>query len=227
MVAVSLNGIRVDANLCDLQNIGLPEDSFLSSFSLSLALFSCPLLPHYFQQLYKVNWRIVERETFPTEPVTSEAHPYPYRLRPVRGRQTQIKYVINLTGLVEVLRLSWYQSKKFKMVDRRDWGGGEDDPEESTQRMIERIWESLTDIKRMMDQQAPVPPVAVPPGEWRDCTYCSSPARSGGAFCSTCATTTTSVISRGTSDASGEVSKIAAAYLLRRAESRYSGALGL
>ncbi|MQM22003.1 hypothetical protein Taro_055050 [Colocasia esculenta] len=53
MVAVSLNGIRVDANLCDLQNIGLPEDSYLSSFSLSLALFSCPFLPHYFQGMYK------------------------------------------------------------------------------------------------------------------------------------------------------------------------------
>ncbi|MQL72001.1 hypothetical protein Taro_004315, partial [Colocasia esculenta] len=62
MVVVSLNSIRVDANLCDLQNIGLPEDSFLSSFSLSLALFSCPLLPHYFQELYKVIWRIVECE---------------------------------------------------------------------------------------------------------------------------------------------------------------------
>ncbi|MQM19522.1 hypothetical protein Taro_052528, partial [Colocasia esculenta] len=34
------------------------------------------------------------------------------------------------------------------MADRRDWGGGE----------------SLTDIQRRMDQQAPVPPVAVPPG---------------------------------------------------------------
>ncbi|MQM10595.1 hypothetical protein Taro_043492 [Colocasia esculenta] len=52
---------------------------------------------------------------------------------------------------------------KFEMADRRDWGGGGDDPEESTQRMIERIWESLTDIQRRMDQQAPVPPVAVPP----------------------------------------------------------------
>ncbi|MQM03277.1 hypothetical protein Taro_036056 [Colocasia esculenta] len=51
------------------------------------------------------------------------------------------------------------------MTDRRDWGGGGDDPEESTQRMIERIWESLTDIQRRMDQQAPVPPVAVPPGD--------------------------------------------------------------
>ncbi|MQM17230.1 hypothetical protein Taro_050196, partial [Colocasia esculenta] len=51
------------------------------------------------------------------------------------------------------------------MADRRDWGGGGDDPEESTQRMIERILESLTDIRAKMDQQAPVPPVAVPPGD--------------------------------------------------------------
>ncbi|MQL89300.1 hypothetical protein Taro_021871 [Colocasia esculenta] len=52
-----------------------------------------------------------------------------------------------------------------EMADRRDWGGGGDDPEESTQRMIERIWESLTDIRTRMDQQAPVPPIAVPPGD--------------------------------------------------------------
>ncbi|MQL94470.1 hypothetical protein Taro_027126 [Colocasia esculenta] len=71
---------------------------------------------------------------FPTEPVTSEAHPYP---------PTEIS----------------------GMADRRDWGGGGDDPEESTQRMIERIWESLTDIRARMDQQAPVPPVVVPPGD--------------------------------------------------------------
>ncbi|MQM16856.1 hypothetical protein Taro_049817 [Colocasia esculenta] len=51
------------------------------------------------------------------------------------------------------------------MVDRRDWGGGGDEPEESTQRMIERIWESLTDIRARMDQQALVAPVAVPPGD--------------------------------------------------------------
>ncbi|MQL70628.1 hypothetical protein Taro_002938 [Colocasia esculenta] len=55
--------------------------------------------------------------------------------------------------------------QKFEMSDRRDWGGGGDDPEEGTQRMIERIWESLTDIQARMDQQAPVPPVAVPPGD--------------------------------------------------------------
>ncbi|MQM14092.1 hypothetical protein Taro_047022 [Colocasia esculenta] len=77
------------------------------------------------------------------------------RLRPVHGRQTRIKYVIGLTDLDEVFRHSWYQGK----------GGGGDDPEESTQRMIERIWESLTDIRRRMDQQAPVPPVVVPPGD--------------------------------------------------------------
>ncbi|MQL78877.1 hypothetical protein Taro_011294 [Colocasia esculenta] len=52
-----------------------------------------------------------------------------------------------------------------EMADRRDWGGGGDDPEESTQRIIERIWESLTDIRARMDQQAPVPQVAVPLGD--------------------------------------------------------------
>ncbi|MQL94431.1 hypothetical protein Taro_027088, partial [Colocasia esculenta] len=51
------------------------------------------------------------------------------------------------------------------MADRRDWGGGGEDLEESTQCMIERIWESLTNIRARMDQQAPVPPVAVPPGD--------------------------------------------------------------
>ncbi|MQM05657.1 hypothetical protein Taro_038471, partial [Colocasia esculenta] len=88
------------------------------------------------------------------------------RLRPVRGRRTRIKYVIGLTGMTEAIRHSWYQSKKIsEMADRRDLGGGGDDPEESTQRMIVRIWESLTDIRARMDQQAPVRPVAVPPGD--------------------------------------------------------------
>ncbi|MQM15772.1 hypothetical protein Taro_048726 [Colocasia esculenta] len=87
------------------------------------------------------------------------------RLRPVHGRRTRIKYVIGLTDLDEVFHRSWYQSKKFEMADRRDWGGGGDDPEENTQRTIERIWESLTDIRMRMDQQAPVPPVAMPPGD--------------------------------------------------------------
>ncbi|MQM02719.1 hypothetical protein Taro_035488 [Colocasia esculenta] len=65
----------------------------------------------------------------------------------------------------EVFHHSWYQSKKFEMADRRDWGGGGDDPEENTQRIIERIWESLTDIRMRMDQQAPVPPIAIPLGD--------------------------------------------------------------
>ncbi|MQM05536.1 hypothetical protein Taro_038348 [Colocasia esculenta] len=50
------------------------------------------------------------------------------RIRPVRGRRIRIKYVIGLTGLAKVFRHSWYQSKKFEMADRRDWGGGGDDP---------------------------------------------------------------------------------------------------
>ncbi|MQL75609.1 hypothetical protein Taro_007971 [Colocasia esculenta] len=55
--------------------------------------------------------------------------------------------------------LSSWVPQAVVMADRRDWGGGGDDPEESTQRMIERIWESLTDIRMRMDQQALVPPV--------------------------------------------------------------------
>ncbi|MQL70456.1 hypothetical protein Taro_002766 [Colocasia esculenta] len=61
------------------------------------------------------------------------------------------------------LYFSSYTVLKFEMADRRDWGGGGDDPEESTQCMIERIWESLTDIRARMDQQAPMPPAAIPP----------------------------------------------------------------
>ncbi|MQM23078.1 hypothetical protein Taro_056139 [Colocasia esculenta] len=70
------------------------------------------------------------------------------RLRPVRGRRTRIKYVISLTGLAKVFRHSWYQSKKFEMADRRDWGGGGDDPEESTQCMIERTGRASLISKR-------------------------------------------------------------------------------
>ncbi|MQM17148.1 hypothetical protein Taro_050117 [Colocasia esculenta] len=100
-------------------------------------------------------------------------------LRPVRGRRTQIKFVISLTGLDEAFRHSWYQSKKFEMADRRDWGGGGDDPEENTQRMIERIWESLTDIRMRMDQQAPVPSVTVPPGDGETIPVVPVPPPSG------------------------------------------------
>ncbi|MQM11419.1 hypothetical protein Taro_044327 [Colocasia esculenta] len=70
----------------------------------------------------------------------------------------QVRYRINGLG-------RGIPSQLVSEQDRRDWGGGGNDSEESTQRMIERIWESLTDIRARMDQQAPVPPVAVPPGD--------------------------------------------------------------
>ncbi|MQM20320.1 hypothetical protein Taro_053338, partial [Colocasia esculenta] len=54
---------------------------------------------------------------------------------------------------------SVFFAKAVVMADRRDWGGGGEGPEELTQRMIERIWESLTEIRMRMDQQALVPPV--------------------------------------------------------------------
>ncbi|MQM13940.1 hypothetical protein Taro_046867 [Colocasia esculenta] len=73
-----------------------------------------------------------------------------------RSRETdsgQVRYWINGLGRGVPSQLA------AVMADRRDWGGRGDDPEESTQRMIERIWESLTEIRTRMDQQAPVPPV--------------------------------------------------------------------
>ncbi|MQL97463.1 hypothetical protein Taro_030157 [Colocasia esculenta] len=80
---------------------------------------------------------------FPIEPVTSEAHPYPHRLRPVRGRRTRIKYIISLTGLAEAFRHGWYQSKKFLV-----W-----------------LIEEIGVVEEMIRMKAPVPPVAVPPGD--------------------------------------------------------------
>ncbi|MQM10701.1 hypothetical protein Taro_043597 [Colocasia esculenta] len=74
----------------------------------------------------------------------------------------QVRYWFNGLGRGVLSQLVSDQ-EIFGMADRRDWGGGGDDLEKSTQRMIERIWESLTDIWARMDQQAPVPPVAVPP----------------------------------------------------------------
>ncbi|MQL87042.1 hypothetical protein Taro_019568 [Colocasia esculenta] len=68
------------------------------------------------------------------------------RLRPVRGRRTRIKYVIGLMGLAEAFHHSWYQSKKFLK-----WLIGEIGVVEE---MIQRKAPS-----------APVPPVAVPPGD--------------------------------------------------------------
>ncbi|MQL96226.1 hypothetical protein Taro_028901 [Colocasia esculenta] len=55
-----------------------------------------------------------------------------------------------------------------EMADRRDWGGGGDEPEETTHQLIERLWESITEIQTRLDQQAPqiveeTVPVAPPP----------------------------------------------------------------
>ncbi|MQL85318.1 hypothetical protein Taro_017841 [Colocasia esculenta] len=74
----------------------------------------------------------------------------------------QVRYWFN--GLGRGVPSQLVSEKEISgMTDRRDWGGGGDNPEESTQRMIERIWEGLTDIRARMDQQASVPAVAVPP----------------------------------------------------------------
>ncbi|MQL88362.1 hypothetical protein Taro_020912, partial [Colocasia esculenta] len=83
-----------------------------------------------------------------------------------RSRETdsdQVRYQFNGLGRGVPSQLVSEQEIS-EMSDRRDWGGGGDDPEESTQRIIERIWESLTDIRMRMDQQAPVPPIVAPPG---------------------------------------------------------------
>ncbi|MQM23202.1 hypothetical protein Taro_056265, partial [Colocasia esculenta] len=82
--------------------------------------------------------------------------------RPVQSRVVAVRgqHLQQCSWFVYFLQL---YLGKFEMADSRDWGGGGDDPEENTQRMIERIWESLTDIRARMDQQAPVPPAAVPP----------------------------------------------------------------
>ncbi|MQL88997.1 hypothetical protein Taro_021567 [Colocasia esculenta] len=159
-VAVAIGGIGVDANLRILQVIGSPEGSLL-------ALFSSPLAPA-------------------SRPGDSEAS---NRFRGVVGQSLNawccriargnVAAGCNSRGSSWRARcLTFYVERQLdlssvaarlreisEMADRRDWGGGGDDPEESTQRMIERIWESLTDIRARMDQQAPVPPVAVPPGD--------------------------------------------------------------
>ncbi|MQL86765.1 hypothetical protein Taro_019303 [Colocasia esculenta] len=50
------------------------------------------------------------------------------------------------------------------MAERRDVGGdGEGSGGDPTQRMMERIWESLTEIRVRLDQQPPVQPAAVVP----------------------------------------------------------------
>ncbi|MQM19760.1 hypothetical protein Taro_052773, partial [Colocasia esculenta] len=52
------------------------------------------------------------------------------------------------------------------MADRRDWGGDGDELEESTHQLIERLWESIMEIRTRLDKQPPVQPaVAAPPVE--------------------------------------------------------------
>ncbi|MQM17750.1 hypothetical protein Taro_050728, partial [Colocasia esculenta] len=97
----------------------------------------------------------------------------------VRSREAdsdQVRYRFNGLGRGVPPQLVSEQ-EIFGMDDRRDWGGGGDDPEESTQRMIERIWESLTDIRARMDQQAPIPLVVVPPGDGKTVPIAPVPPR--------------------------------------------------
>ncbi|MQM08418.1 hypothetical protein Taro_041273 [Colocasia esculenta] len=49
------------------------------------------------------------------------------------------------------------------MADRRDWGGGGDESEETTHQMIERLWDSITQIWTWLDQQPPVQPADIAP----------------------------------------------------------------
>ncbi|MQM03965.1 hypothetical protein Taro_036755 [Colocasia esculenta] len=106
---------------------------------------------------------------FPTEPVTSEVHTYSLQVR-ARKRFPYRRPVQSCVAAELGQHLKQSSSSTLvvpvepEMADRRDWGGGGDETEETTQRVIERIWESLTDIRMRMDQQALVPPVAVSPG---------------------------------------------------------------
>ncbi|MQM18095.1 hypothetical protein Taro_051081 [Colocasia esculenta] len=106
--------------------------------------------------VYKQKRLVEARRTF------LDRRPVQSRAVAVQGRYLQL--CSSSSSSVEYCT-SGYAPEISGMADRRDWGGGGDDPEESTQRMIERIWESLTDIRARMDQQAPIPPVAVPPGD--------------------------------------------------------------
>ncbi|MQM11841.1 hypothetical protein Taro_044752 [Colocasia esculenta] len=91
--------------------------------------------------------------SFPTEPVTCEAHPYSFQVRESR-RLLILRLVLSRT----------VAEQGSEMTNRRDWeGGGDESEEESTQWMIERIWESLTDIRTRLDQQAPVQSAAAVP----------------------------------------------------------------
>ncbi|MQM21792.1 hypothetical protein Taro_054837 [Colocasia esculenta] len=105
MVAVAIGGRGVDANLRILQ---VQETGWRIVGRVALLNRARKR-----RGVVQFPWELAEG-SFPTEPVTSEAHPYPHRLWPICGRRTRIKYVIGLTGLAEAFRHSWYQSKKFQ-----------------------------------------------------------------------------------------------------------------
>ncbi|MQL69405.1 hypothetical protein Taro_001686 [Colocasia esculenta] len=50
-----------------------------------------------------------------------------------------------------------------EMADKRDWGGGGDESEESTHQLIERLWESIKEIRTRLDQQPSVQPAVTVP----------------------------------------------------------------
>ncbi|MQM18628.1 hypothetical protein Taro_051623, partial [Colocasia esculenta] len=84
--------------------------------------------------------------------LTSEAHPYSPQVK--ASRRFPYRLLVQTRVAAEQIQ-HLQQCSSFLSVsprDRRDWGGGGDDPDENTQRMIERIWESLTDIRMRMDQ---------------------------------------------------------------------------
>ncbi|MQM22656.1 hypothetical protein Taro_055712 [Colocasia esculenta] len=87
------------------------------------------------------------------------------------------------------------------MADRRDWGGGGDDPEESTQRMIERIWD-LGEPHRNPNEDGSAGTGTTSDRRGGTCGPSSTTARGGGTFCGTNTTITTRDCGRRASGAS-------------------------
>ncbi|MQL93838.1 hypothetical protein Taro_026487 [Colocasia esculenta] len=115
--------------------------------------------------------RPTEGKTTGTATLTSKAHPpCSFQVRESKRLPNRL-LVLGRTVAEQGLRhhqqcnfLSLYTSgyaPGSEMADRRDWGGGGYDPEDPTQRVIDRIWESLTEIRMRMDQPGPAQP-AIP-----------------------------------------------------------------
>ncbi|MQM16096.1 hypothetical protein Taro_049050 [Colocasia esculenta] len=97
----------------------------------------------------------------PTEPVTCETHLFFFQVK-----ESQRVLVPLLVRDRTVAESGLRHQHRSEMADRRDWGGGGDEPEESTHQLIERLWESITEIWTWLDQQPPVQPaVTTPPVE--------------------------------------------------------------